>query len=114
MSFQKFLGGLLIAALFSAEAHGAAAAEPRHSIAISAPSSTTAGGSCCVFVTSFGGGEPSVEVEIGGHRIDAHVVRVGETGYLVCFDVPQGTSGFDVDVTATNSGGSAVATIPIL
>lgn len=114
MSFQKFLGGLLIAALFSAESAGQAATDSRHPIAISAPSSTTAGGSCCVFVTSFGGGEPSVEVEIEGHRIDAHVVRVGDTGYLVCFDVPGGTTGFDVEVTATNASGSAVASIPIL
>lgn len=113
MSLQKLLGGVLIASIVAADAPGLTALSERQSIAISAPSTTPAGGACCVYVTAVGG-EPAVEVEIEGHRIDARVIRIGDAGYLVCFEVPTGTNGLSVEVTATNAAGSAVASISIV
>lgn len=85
---------------------GASVARRPHPISITAPASAPAGTTVCVTVWA-AAGIPAVRVE-QGHDVLKVTSRSTEDGEIHCFDIPPGTAGIDVVVTAVDLDGNVV------
>jgi len=104
---RRHLLAVLVLAVFAAgTALGASVARRPDPITITAPASAPAGTTVCVTVWA-AAGTPAVRVEQG---IDVLKVtsRSTEDGVIYCFEIPPGTAGNDVVVTAVDVDGNVV------
>ncbi len=102
---RRHLLAVLVLAVFAAgAASGASFVRRPDPISITAPASAPAGTTVCVTVWA-AAGAPAVRVE-QGHDVLKVTSRSTEDGVIYCFDIPPGTPGIDVVVTAVDGDGN--------